>query len=75
MHKFVFNTYVHRVPTQTRKDMLNYKSLDCYQNFVKGSVRNVLVKEVADKRVVIEKVNAVANLLVLGSKCFFLYYG
>ena len=24
----------------TDKDMLNYKSLDCYQNFTKGWVRN-----------------------------------
>ena len=41
----------------TDKDMLNYKSLDCYQNFTKGWVRNVLVKKVDDKRVMIGKVN------------------
>lgn len=41
----------------TDKDMLNCKSLDCYQNVVKGWVKNVLVKEVDDKQIVIGKVN------------------
>ena len=41
----------------TDKDMLNYKSLDCYQNFTKGWVSNVMVKEVDDKRMVIGRVN------------------
>jgi hypothetical protein len=40
----------------TENDMLNYKSLDSYQNFVKGWVREVLVKDVGDKRIVIGKV-------------------
>ena len=39
------------------KDLQKYKSLDCYQNVVNGWVRNVLVKEVADKWIVIGKVN------------------
>ena len=39
------------------KDMLNYKSLDSYRNFVKGWVRSVLVKKVGDKRLVAGKVN------------------
>ena len=39
------------------KDMLNYKSLDSYRNFVKGWVRCVLVKKVGDKRLVAGKVN------------------
>ena len=42
----------------TEKDMLNYKSLNSYQNFVKGWVREVLVKAVGNKRVVIGKVSS-----------------
>ena len=41
----------------TDKDMLNCKSLDCYQNVVKGWVKNVLVKEFHEKEIVIGKVN------------------
>ena len=37
-------------------DLLNYRSLDCYVNFVSGFVREVLVKALGDKRVVIAKV-------------------
>ena len=40
-----------------RKDCLNLKSLDCYQNFVRGWVRQVLVKPVCDKQIVIRKVS------------------
>ena len=40
----------------SENDMLNYKSLDSYQNFVKGWVRQVLVKAVGKKRIVIGKV-------------------
>lgn len=40
----------------TEKDMLNYKSLDSYQNFTKGWVRQVLVKAIGNKRIVIGKV-------------------
>ena len=39
----------------SEKDLLHYKSLDCYQNFVRGWVRQVLVKPVRDKRIVIGK--------------------
>ena len=46
---YVFNHY-------TEQDMLNYKSLDSYQNFVKGWVRQVLVKDVGDNRIMIGKV-------------------
>lgn len=42
----------------TKEDLLNYKSLDCYQNFVQGWVREVLVKAVDNKRIVIGKVIA-----------------
>ena len=45
----------------TGEDLLNYKSLDSYKNFLSGWVREVLVRSVADeeggeKRVVIAKV-------------------
>ena len=39
----------------SKEDLLNYKSLDCYQNFVRGWVREVLVKAVDTKRIVIGK--------------------
>lgn len=40
----------------SEKDMLNYKSVDSYQNFVKGRVKQVLVKAVGNKRIIIGKV-------------------
>ena len=40
----------------SEEDMLNYKSLDSYQNFAKGWVRQVLVKAIGNKRIVIGKV-------------------
>ena len=46
----------------TGEELLNYKSLDCYINFVSGWVREVLVKTLDDKRVVLGKVrHAIAN--------------
>lgn len=42
----------------TGEDLMNYKSLDCYVNFVSGWVREVLVKVFGDKRVVVAKVGA-----------------
>ena len=44
----------------TENDILNYKSLDSYQNFVKGWVRQFLMKAVAD-RIVIKKVSCLAS--------------
>ena len=43
------------------EDLLNYKSLDCYRNFLSGWVREILVMSVSDekgteKRVLIAKV-------------------
>lgn len=52
----------------TENDMLNYKSLDSYQNFVKGWVRHVLVKAVGSKRVVIGKVS---SLYTPGLVCMY----
>ena len=40
----------------TGKDLVNYKSLDCYMNFLSGWVREILVKKQGDNRVVIAKV-------------------
>ena len=39
------------------EDLVNYKSLDCYVNFLSGWVREVLVKAFDDKRVVVAKVS------------------
>ena len=43
------------------EELLNYKSLDCYQNFLSGWVREILVKSVTNKegvkkRIIIAKV-------------------
>jgi hypothetical protein len=40
----------------TQEDMLNYKSMDSFKNFQNGWVREVLVKEINQKKVVIGKV-------------------
>ena len=40
----------------TGEDLMNYKSLECYKNFVSGWVREVLVKDFADARTFIGKV-------------------
>ena len=37
----------------SERDTMNYKSLDSYQNFVKGCVRRVLVRPVGNKRILI----------------------
>ena len=42
----------------SREDLLNYKSLDCYRNFVAGWVREVAVKQYENKRLVIGKVSS-----------------
>ena len=41
----------------SQNDLLNYKSLDSYKNFVEGWVRQVLVKAVQNNRIVIGKVS------------------
>ncbi len=48
----------------TGEDLLNYKSLDCYVNFISGWVREVLVKSFDDKRVVIGKVIYASNTML-----------
>ena len=42
----------------TKDEMLNYKSLGSFKNFQNGWVREVLVKEMNRKRVVIGKVGS-----------------
>jgi len=44
----------------SKEDLLNYRSMDCYVNFLSGWVREVLVKTVADNRlrIIITKVSA-----------------
>ena len=52
-------TYLILTPSPyLKRDLLNYKSLDCYQNFVYGWVRDVMMKYIdGDKRIVLGKVN------------------
>lgn len=40
----------------TSEELKNYKSLDCYINFLSGWVREILVKTVDDNRIIIAKV-------------------
>ena len=40
----------------TRKELQNYKSMQSYQRFIAGWVREILVKALADKGVLISKV-------------------
>ena len=40
----------------TGEDLLNYKSMECYQRFTSGWVRDIFVKDIDDKRIVIAKV-------------------
>ena len=49
-----------RSSAYSKEDLLNYKSMNCYVNFLSGWVREVLVKTVADNRlrIVIAKVSA-----------------
>jgi len=51
--------YVLLMPSPySQEDFLNYKSLDCYRNFVAGWVREVAVKQYENKRLVIGKVSS-----------------
>ena len=49
----------------SQNDLLNYKSIDSYRNFVEGWVRQVLVKAVGEKRIVIGKVSKLFYLFTL----------
>ena len=40
----------------TEEQLKNYKSLNCYQNFINGWVREILVKDFGDRRLLIAKV-------------------
>ena len=41
----------------TEEELKNYKSLKCYQNFINGRVREVLVKDFGERRLLIAKVS------------------
>ena len=41
----------------TQEDLENYKSLECYQRFIAGWVRDILVKDIGHKRVLAAKVS------------------
>ena len=47
----------------TQEQLMNYKSLDCYQNFANGWVREVLCKKFGENRQLIAKVRFYNNLL------------
>ena len=46
----------------TNKDLQNYKSMDCYVNFVSGWVRELLVKQTGANRLVIAKVKQTTDV-------------
>ena len=51
----------------TQEESKNYKSIDCYQRFIVGWVRDILVLDVGYKRVLIDKVRKlVLHLCPLG---------
>ena len=47
----------------TQEQLMNYKSLDCYQNFANGWVREVLYKKLGENRLLIAKVRLYNYLL------------
>ena len=47
----------------TQEEIKNYKSLECYQRFIAGWVREILVLDVGDKRVVIAKVRTILAIV------------
>ena len=49
----------------TQEQLMNYKSLDCYQNFANGWVREVLCKKFGENRLLIAKVRF-SNYLLKG---------
>ena len=53
----------------TKDDILNYKSLDSFENFQTGWVREVLVKEVSERKIIIRKVIAETDGRILAVHC------
>ena len=47
----------------TQEEIKNYKSLECYQRFIAGWVREILVLDVGDNRVLIAKVRILASYI------------
>ena len=58
----------------TKDQLLNYKSLDSYEKFANGWVREVLVKEFAKKRLMIAKVCDTCICFILYVCCFWCKY-
>ena len=58
----------------TQEALENYKSLDCYQRFIAGWVRDVLVKDIADNRIVIAKVSLLLLAKISSLCCFFIQF-
>lgn len=48
----------------TEEELKNYKSLKCYQNFINGWVREVLVQDFGERRLLIAKVSLQLRILV-----------
>ena len=59
----------------TKDDILNYKSLDSLQNFQNGWVREVLVKEVNGKEILIAKVSHCAQCVLSSHKMQYINLG
>ena len=47
----------------TKEQLMNYKSLDSYQNFANGWVREVVCKKFGENRLLIAKVNQILSRL------------
>jgi len=56
-HMHVGMYLLHTPSPYTGDELLNYKSLDCYRNFLAGWVREVLVRAQENRRIVIAKVS------------------
>ena len=52
---------LHTPSPYTGDDLLSYKSLDCYLNFLAGWVKEVLVKVLENKRIVVARVSRFLN--------------
>ena len=58
-----------------KDDMLNYKSLDSFQNFQNGCLREVLVKEVNRKEILIAKVSHCEKCVLSSHKVQYINLG
>ena len=58
----------------TQEALENYKSLNCYQRFIAGWLRDVLVKDIADNRIVIAKVSLLLLAKISSLCCCFIQF-